>query len=285
MFKRMTDLLHRALAAANINLRTLREPGLLRGWLNITGPGERYDSLASFEVSTTGFNVGATASVIDDCEGGVRASIGLGPVRVFLGTEHRSVVALAKRLAPYMGKDFYGRRAAKFGAELYKVDSDLIARLYLGGNADSGAGPSLYYNLKDIVLGHPVYTPAEGPAELRTIYLAEGPYVLSLRKSESTWKRPRWPVATRSRSYEWSVVSNPEGRTGLPVPGKGENSYDCEDDAISGGSIPAYSADDAAGKVVGTVMRDRARRASPGWTPGPVRPREDLSPNSEAMSA
>lgn len=285
MLQFITRTLTRALAAAHITMHTSREPGLLRGWFNVTGPGERYDSLASFEVSTGGFNVGASVSLVDDCEGGLRASIGLGPVRIFLGTEHRAAVALAAWLAPHMGKDFYGRSAAKFGAELYAVDGDLIARLYLGGNVDSSKGPEHYYNLKDIVLGQPVYTPAEGPAELRTIYLAEGPYVLSLRKSESTWKRPRWPVTKRSRSYEWSVVSNPEGRMGLPVPGKGENSYDCEEDAISGGSIAAHSVDDAAGKIIGTVMRDRTRRASPAWTPGPVIPRQGPSPNSEAMSA
>jgi len=285
MLKRMTDILNRALAAANIDLHTSSERGLFRGWFRLTGPGERCDPLASFEVSTSGFNVGATASIVDDCEGGLRASIGLGPVRIFLGTEHRAAVALAAWLAPYMGKDFYGRSAAKFGAELYAVDGDLIARLYLGGNVDSSKGPEHYYNLKDIALGRMVYTLAEGQAELRTIYLAEGPYVLSLRKSESTWKRPRWPAATRSRSYEWSMVGNPEGRAGLPVPGKGENGYDCEEDAISGGSVPAYSADDAAGKIIGTVMRDRTRRAGPGWTPSPVIPRQEPSPDSEAMSA
>jgi hypothetical protein len=277
--------LTRALELANISIRTSREPGLLRGWLNSTGPGERYDSLASFEVSTGGFNVGASVSLVDDCEGGLRASIGLGPVRLFLGTEHRAARALASRLAPYMGKDFYGRSAAKLGAELYAMDGDAIARLYLGGNVDSGAGPSHYYNIKDILLGQPAYTPGEGPAELRTIHLAEGPYVLSLRKSESTWKRPRWPATARSRSYEWAVVSNPEGRTGLPVPGKGENSYDCDEDAVFGGSIPARNADEACGRIVGSVMHDRARRAGPGWTPDPVKPREDPSPNSEAMSA
>lgn len=285
MLKRITSTLHRALALANINLHTSIERGLFRGWFNLTGPGERYDSLASFGVSTGGFHVGASVSLVDDCEGGLRAYIGLGPVRIFLGTEHRAARELAARLAPYMGKDFYGRSAAKLGAELYEVDGDVIARVYLGGNVDSSKGPEHYYNLKDIVLGQPVYTPAEGPAELRTIYLAEGPYVLSLRKSESTWKRPRWPVTKRSRSYEWSVVSNPEGRMGLPVPGKGENSYDCEEDAISGGSIPAHSVDDAAGKIVGTVMRDRTRRAGPDWTPDPVKPREDPSPNSEVVSA
>jgi hypothetical protein len=86
----------------------------------------------------------------------------------------------------------------------------------------------------------------------------------------------RWeePGTKRSRSFEWSVVSNPEGRTGLPVPGKGENSYDCDEDAVFGGSIPARNADEACGRIVGSVMHDRARRAGPGWTPGPVRPRE-----------
>lgn len=282
MFK---SFLNRALAAANLNLHTSSERGLLRGWLNITGPGERYDSLASFEASTGGFHLGASVKLVDDCEGGLRVHLGLGPVQVFLSTEHRAMRGLAERLAPYMGKDFYNRAAAKIGAELYEVDDDVIARLYLGGNDEASNGPSHYYNLKDIALGRQVYTEGKGEPEHRTIHLAEGAYEIKLTRSLSTWKRPRWPVATTSGCYNWDVVSGPDGRTGLPVPGKGENSYDQGEDAISGGSIPARDADDACGRIVGMVMRDRTRRAGPGWTPDPVKPREDPSPNSEAMSA
>jgi hypothetical protein len=286
MFKAISKIMTRALTAAHLNLHTSRERGLFRGWLNITGPGGRYDSLASFEVSAGGFHLGASVALVDDCEGGLRMAFGLGPVRIFLGSEHRSMVALAKRLAPYMGKDFYGQRKAKVGAELYACDGEVIGRLHLGGNEESSTGPSHYYNLKDIVLGRAKYTEGDGEQEARTVHLAEGAYTLGLSRNLSTWKRPRWPVATRSESYNWEVISGPDGRKGLPVPGKGENSYDCDEDAVSAGSIQARNADEAAGKVIGMVMRDRARRAGPDWMPEPAKAR-DPSPTfpPEAMSA
>jgi len=106
-----------------------------------------------------------------------------------------------------------------------------------------------------------------------------------LSRNTSTWKRPRWPFAARSESYNWDVVGGPDDRKGLPIPGKGENSYDCDEDAVFGGGVRARNTDDACGRIVGMVMHDRARRAGPGWTPDPVKPREDPSPNSEAMSA
>jgi hypothetical protein len=272
-------------ALERLHIHSSREPGLFRAWFNLTGPGERYDSLAHFEVSTGGFNVGASVTLIDDCEGGLRASVGLGPVRIFLGTEHRAARALARRLGPYMGKDFYGQSRAKLGAEIYACDGDVIGRLYLLNNEEASKGPSYYYNLKDIALGRPKYTKLDGEPETRTVYLAEGAYEIAMTRNLSTWKRPRWPVATRAGSYNWEVTSGPDGRKGLPIPGKGENSYDCDEDAIYGGGIQASNADEAAGRIVGMVMHDRARRAGPGWTPEPVRPREDPSPNSEAMSA
>jgi len=81
------------------------------------------------------------------------------------------------------------------------------------------------------------------------------------------WKRsvyPRWPF--RAQVIErWHV----EPEKPLAVPGKGENSWDCDDDAIYAMSLPAdvYALHDAVG-AVSAVYRDRMRYAgSETWTP------------------
>jgi len=47
---------------------------------------------------------------------------------------------------------------------------------------------------------------------------------------------------------------------GIGVPGKGENAWDCGDDAIFAMSCSADTVEDAIGKVVASVLHDRKRR-------------------------
>jgi hypothetical protein len=55
--------------------------------------------------------------------------------------------------------------------------------------------------------------------------------VTNVEKFETAeeWTFPRWFVAKQSDSITISI----EGK-GIPIPGKGENSWDCGDDAIRG---------------------------------------------------
>lgn len=269
----LKSIIDRALRAAHISYHSSAERRNYRLWLNIDGPGDRHDSLAKLEASLGGFHLGGSVSLVDDCEGGLEIRLGLGPVQLFIGSEHKAMLGLAQRLAPFMPKDYYQRAKARVGAELYAVDGDLVARLHLLTNDDASTGPSNYYNIKDILLGGTDYHPKRGKPEMRTMYLAEGAYEIKLERDLSTWTRPRWPFPTRSSSYHWEVVRGPQGastsgrQVGVPIPGKGENSYDCDDDAVFGGSITGYDADDALGNILAMVMHDRTRRASPSWTP------------------
>lgn len=53
----------------------------------------------------------------------------------------------------------------------------------------------------------------------------------------------------------------------VPVPGKGENDWDCGDDAIHGSTFAATTIPEAIGKMVGSAMRTRERYASLDWRP------------------
>lgn len=278
MFARITSLLSRL----NLHLHASRQGPTFQAWLR---GGERHEPIASLETTVGGFHLGATVSLVDDCEGGVRASIGLGPVRIFLGSEHSAALALARRLAPYMGKDWYGHSRAKIGAELYAVDGDYIARLYIGGNDEASTGPTHYYNLKDIVLGRSKYSTEAGSPVVRTVNFAEGPYALRITPEVSTWKRPRWPFPVTSRRFEWSVLAGTAGRSSIPVPGKGENDYDLDEDGVSGGCMPARDPEQVCGEIVGDILRTRLQRGGASWVPEtPIDPAGAGGPN-QAMSA
>jgi len=62
---------------------------------------------------------------------------------------------------------------------------------------------------------------------------------------------------------------------GLPIPGKGENSWDCDDDAIYSSTYDFDACDgsvyNAIGKLEMDVMRKRRRHASLAWVPGKAR--------------
>lgn len=86
------------------------------------------------------------------------------------------------------------------------------------------------------------------------IPLPEGNVRARVRLYEIILKRPRW----FARVYNRADI---EPVTGVPIPGKGENSWDCGDDAIYSLSCPANSVEEAIGAFVTTVLRDRQRRS------------------------
>lgn len=75
---------------------------------------------------------------------------------------------------------------------------------------------------------------------------------VELRDHVSWYKRfPFW-----AQRIEHANIDIPGG---IGFPGKGENAWDCGDDAIFAMSCPARTAEDAIGKVVASVLRDRQR--------------------------
>lgn len=99
------------------------------------------------------------------------------------------------------------------------------------------------------------------------IPMPEGQYTASVQMSTRYYTRPRWPfevgpsiLFVKQRSHDTEIPG------GIPEPGKGENSYDCGDDALFASSGPAESVEDAIGKVVASVLRTRMKRQGHyGW--------------------
>lgn len=63
-----------------------------------------------------------------------------------------------------------------------------------------------------------------------------------------------------------------QGGKPIPVPGKGENSWDCDDDAIHSSHGPHSTVHQAVAALVASVYRDRTRYGSgPEWQPTAAR--------------
>ncbi|MHC5826003.1 MAG: hypothetical protein ACYT04_61670, partial [Nostoc sp.] len=78
---------------------------------------------------------------------------------------------------------------------------------------------------------------------------------------EATWKRPRNPFPIKLIKCELSP-SIP-----IPIPGKGENSYDIDDDAIYGMTTAANSVDEAIAHLRDDVIETRKRYGGDNWQP------------------
>lgn len=112
------------------------------------------------------------------------------------------------------------------------------------------------FSFRDAILGDSRYESErlKGPEDI-VIPMPEGSY--------------RWRVSfervTRRRRFlpnEEFVRFNAECHEGhqIPIPGKGENAWDCGPDAIFSTSAPGRSVSDAIGHVVASALRDRMRR-------------------------
>ena len=120
---------------------------------------------------------------------------------------------------------------------------------------------SFNFNPKDILLGRQIHTPKDISKTNVTITMPENTYNGTVRIFESTWKRPRWPFPIKLVRTDIDV---PEG---IPVPGKGENSWDCGQDAIFSLTSSEQTVSGAIGALVKDVLKTRERYGGLNWKP------------------
>lgn len=93
------------------------------------------------------------------------------------------------------------------------------------------------------------------------IWFPEKIYKLTVDLKVDTWKYSRWPFwpLTRTLARADVKVIDPKG---IPVPGKGENSWDCGDDATYGIHGCAGSVHEAVEMLRSSVLRSRRKYGS-----------------------
>lgn len=114
---------------------------------------------------------------------------------------------------------------------------------------------------KSFLLGRKRYSQHNEQHHEVEIAMLEGRYPATVTTYIAQWKRPRWPFATQVHKAEINIPD------GIPVPGKGDNSWDMDDDAVYSMTTPATTVHEAKQKIFDSVMRDRIRYAAADWQP------------------
>lgn len=108
------------------------------------------------------------------------------------------------------------------------------------------------------LLGRAEYSRRDIQTTKAYVWLPERPYPVHVTMHEDTWKRPRWP-----RPMKIMRASIECGQEGIPAhAGKGENSWDLDDDSVFSMTCRAETVRDAIEVLKGDIMRDRKRY---GW--------------------
>lgn len=114
----------------------------------------------------------------------------------------------------------------------------------------------------DFVLGKQVHKlETLGEPTTHQIRLPDGVHELKIQHERRTWKRPRWPKALVKECFDVDCIA------GCPIPGKGDNGWDCGDDAIYGTGFSVATAEEAAERFAQKVMEIRTQRESKNWMP------------------
>lgn len=115
------------------------------------------------------------------------------------------------------------------------------------------------FHFDDFLLGREKYSESEHTTH-HVLFLVQGTaYPATVELYTSTWKRSRWPwPKTVNRA-------NVEVETGVPVPGKGENGWDMEDDAIYGLTTNADTVGEALSAFRESVIRQRSKYGGDNW--------------------
>lgn len=117
----------------------------------------------------------------------------------------------------------------------------------------------------DTLFGRTNYTSRDLRTERVEIPMPEGVYPATVRFFASTWQRPRWPWAPLTRRLVRAEITPDRP---IAEPGKGENSYDQDDDAMYSLTTNASRTEEAIAAVVESVLRTRRRYGgSVEWQP------------------
>lgn len=159
-------------------------------------------------------------------------------------------------------KDGRDRRLPRFRVDIdaYWLDHDLWLRVDLG-EYDSMYARGRFHvithtgRLKDRLLGKKQYAAREVKRARSVVPLPEGGMPCEIVWEEATWKRPRWP---RTLTVLRADVT-PDRPIGSP--GKGENAWDCGDDATHSitGPVKGTTEREAVLMLSSSVLRDRER--------------------------
>ena len=106
------------------------------------------------------------------------------------------------------------------------------------------------------------------PTEDIIVAMPEGNYRGKAVRKVEAWKRKRWPFWPSAQRIARYHVDMEEP---IPFPGKGENSWDCGQDALYGSTFPAETMQEAIASVTQSVLDSRYKYGGKNWKPEATR--------------
>ncbi len=191
-----------------------------------------------------------------DSDRDIKFAVGLGFASVYLTFEH----FLPKQYA-YPRHSWEHETGISFFEDLFQIKLH-----YAGDDCHSCKGWKGWHKawfLSDVFLGRARWDVQQIGAPFTTeLVMTEGHHWVQIALEETTYTRPRW---FKRSQRSWNITIE----KGIPVPGKGENSWDCDDDAIFGLSCPATTTDpqEALNALRASVERTRQRYGGKNWQP------------------
>lgn len=189
-----------------------------------------------------------------------------GHVGLFGTTVYASLESpLARRLTDVLcgGRRYYHDRERELS---FRIDGDTLWwRVWANPNEWRRGRPRWRdgnFDVSDFLLGRTKYEKQVIEARDVVIPMPEGAYPAKAELELCTWTRRRfgWPAKRVVRAQI-------EVEGGIPHPGKGENAWDCGDDATYAITTPADTIEEGISKFVHSVLRDRTRYGGANWSP------------------
>lgn len=118
-----------------------------------------------------------------------------------------------------------------------------------------------FSGLLDRLFGHFEMTEEVVSEDEVEVPMPEGTYKGVVKLVVGRWKRPWLPLVRRLHRAHITIQKGP------PAPGKGENSWDQGDRAISEATCSAHSVPQAVAQIVEWTLRDRRRYGGKKWRP------------------
>lgn len=232
-----------------------------RAWLHVRNESAR------IEWNLRSTSCGIALQTSQDGEDTISGSIALPPLALYFGVDLNKG-RLLHRLASWVS-----RKSSDMGGSKSYSGSQLSIRIFDWAvwwnifSDDSGWTSTRprwrdgNWHVLNTLLGKERYfEDSEAVSEDVLVPMPEGSYRGKVTLRSDSWKRPRWFRKVVTRAHIEMVDP-------VPIPGKGENSYDCDEDAIHGTTAPAKSVDEAVAGVVASALRTRRKYGGQDWRP------------------
>lgn len=234
---------------------------------HVCDAGERVLATARVEYHAPTNHFGARVSLGHDDEP-MKASLQLLAAGVYLSADH----ALIRRLRQTVCDAFPDKVSKYSGRELSLSVHDTAVWWCVGAD-DMGWSSNTPRWMKGS--WHPLgFHMRQGEPELVEerevlVPMSERSYRAVARLTTARWgftKLPRY-FDRIGRSVNIEMLDGEQ----IPCPGKGENSWDCGEDATFSMSATGDTIEDGIGRLVASVLRSRRRYGGPAWVPEAVR--------------